>query len=84
MIAVDISRFRDIETFKMKMDEVICRVKKSKKAPGVKEIMIPGEPESLEEEKRLRDGILIPDTVWHEISDVASRLGVTIPLPLQA
>lgn len=84
MMAVDISRFTDIDTFKMRMDQVICRVKKSKKAPGVKEIMIPGEPESLEEERRLRDGVLVPDTVWHDISDVASRLGVTTPLPMQA
>jgi LDH2 family malate/lactate/ureidoglycolate dehydrogenase len=77
MLTLDVARFGPVGAFERRMEEVITNVKTSKKAPGVKEIMIPGEPEYLTEETRLRDGIFIEDPTWDKISEIARGLGVT-------
>jgi ureidoglycolate dehydrogenase (NAD+) len=81
MIAIDICRFAALEVFKKRIDEVIRKVKQGRKAAGFNEILIPGEPEFLEEEKRLAGGIFIEDGTIGQISEIASRLHVKMPEP---
>jgi len=81
MIAIDICKFTALERFKKTIDEVIRKVKQGKKAVGFNEILIPGEPEFLEEEKRLTSGIFIEDSTIGQISEIASRLHVEMPEP---
>jgi hydroxycarboxylate dehydrogenase B len=80
MLVLDVSRFVDLDVFKERMREVTARVKTSRKAPNVSDILIPGEPEFMTEEARLRDGIFIEDSTWGTISDIAKSLGIPIPI----
>ena len=81
MLTLDIARFGRIGAFKSRMEEVISKVKTSKKAPGTSEIMIPGEPEFKTEESRLQNGIFVEDSTWEKISDIARELGIAPPQP---
>ena len=47
-------------------------------AEGFKKVMIPGEPEFLSREKRLKEEINVPDDIWSEIRKVASELGLDL------
>jgi LDH2 family malate/lactate/ureidoglycolate dehydrogenase len=51
-------------------------MKSAAKRPGFKEILLPGEPEWLEEEKRRREGIFVDDSWWENILKTAKTLGV--------
>jgi LDH2 family malate/lactate/ureidoglycolate dehydrogenase len=55
--ALDIRRFLDPAAFKNRMDVMIREIKALPRAPGVDEILIPGEPEARCRLQRLRDGI---------------------------
>jgi len=76
MIAIDPSAFVSPEEFRARVREYVA--KSSKKAPGVSEIMIPGEPEQRTRERRLRDGIPIADEVWAEIEQIGKELNVDL------
>lgn len=78
MIAINPSAFVSPKEFNSRVKEYVKEIKSSKKAPGIKEIMIPGEPELKAREKRLRDGITIADEVWVELEQIAKELGVGI------
>ncbi len=46
MGAIDVSHFTDLETFKEKVSEMSAEIKALKKAPGVQEILMPGDLEA--------------------------------------
>ncbi len=76
MMTIDISRFTPLNEFKRKVDNLFVNLKSSEPASGHSEVLIPGEPEFREKEKRLKEGINIPEKVWHGISAVAEELGL--------
>jgi uncharacterized oxidoreductase len=78
MLAIDPTAFVPLEEFRTRVKKFVEEVKGSKKAPGIEEIMIPGEPERRMRELRLREGIPIPDEIWGEISSMARKLSVDI------
>lgn len=78
MIALDPAAFVQPEEFKARVRDFVAEVKASRKAPGVAEIMVPGEPELKMREKRMREGIPIADGVWGELEQLAEELGVDL------
>lgn len=58
------------------MDRMIAAIKNSKKAPGFKEILIPGEAELIHEKENLANGISIPEETWRKIVETALKVGV--------
>ncbi len=78
MIAVDPKAFVAQGEFRARAREFIEQVKSSRRAPGVEEIMVPGEPEQKTRERRLREGIPIVDEVWVELEQIAKELGVDL------
>jgi len=78
MIAVDPGAFVTRREFLSQARKFIEQIKSSRKAPGVEEIMIPGEPERKIRERRLREGIPISDEVWGELERAAEELGVDL------
>ncbi len=78
MIAINPSVFISAEDFKSRVRRFATQIKESRKAPGVEEILVPGEPELRAKEKRLRDGITIADEVWSEVSQMAKEIGVNL------
>jgi len=76
--AINIRHFMPVEEFKAIMDKHIEALKNSGKFPGVQEITIPGEPEFGIREKRLKEGIPIPDSTWNTLVNLGRDLNVNV------
>jgi uncharacterized oxidoreductase len=77
-MAIDPSGYCDIQDFKARVDSMIRHIKSSSKRGEFKEILMPGEPELLEKEKRLQEGIYIDDIFWNSIVKKVDELGMDI------
>lgn len=73
---LDPAQLRDRAAFDADVDQLVEYVKSSKLAEGFNEILIPGEPERRERERRERDGIPMDDETWRQIRETAARYGV--------
>ena len=69
---IDIGQIMELDRFKARIDNLIEIVKQSPKAPGVSEIYLPGEIEFMTEQKRLRDGIPIKESIWNKITNLSN------------
>jgi L-2-hydroxycarboxylate dehydrogenase (NAD+) len=78
MIVINPAAFVPADEFKARVRGFVTQLKASRKAPGIEEILVPGEPEFRTREKRLREGIPIADEVWSEIEQMAKEMGVSI------
>lgn len=76
--AIDIRRFLPMEQFLQHVRCLVDHVRASPPAPGFTEILMPGEVEFREEERRLRDGIAVDDETWRQIEALAGELGVKV------
>jgi uncharacterized oxidoreductase len=74
--AINIAAFTPLTDFFNEVAQLVKRIKASPKAPGVKEILIPGERAWKEKGKRIREGILIEEDTWKKLMHIASHLGV--------
>jgi len=79
IIVINIATFTSIDDFKERVDFLFKAIKNSRKAPGVEEILIPGEPEWRTQRIRSREGIPFTEGVWkHIVSPVKEELGIDI------
>jgi uncharacterized oxidoreductase len=78
--AIDIAAFRSVDEFRGEVERFIQYMKSSPRLPGVEEILVAGEPEYIEQEKRLRQGIPLDDTTLDQIIECAQGLGVQVNL----
>lgn len=78
-LVIDIAAFRDPADYDETSRQVAERVKSVKKAPGVSEIMLPGEPEQRMAASRRAAGIEIDDATWQLLTEDAQALGVAMP-----
>jgi uncharacterized oxidoreductase len=74
---LDPTQIRDSTAFGKDVDQLVEYVKSSKLTEGFSEILIPGEPERQERERRERDGIPVDDGTWSQIRDTAAKYGVS-------
>jgi LDH2 family malate/lactate/ureidoglycolate dehydrogenase len=74
--AMNIASFIPVEEFKQNMDDMVADIKSSRLGKGFDGILIPGEPEYLEEQRRLKTGIPLDDEVWQKLMDTAKSVGV--------
>jgi len=79
MVVVDIARFVSPQDFRSEVDDLIRYLKTSPVAPGVSEIMYPGEPEARAEAERRQKGIFVEEETWGQIAQAARNLGVAVP-----
>ena len=77
-MAIDPTGFCPIEDFKAKVDSMIRHIKSSAKRPGFREIYLPGELESIEREKRIREGIFLDEEFWLDILKTAEELNIDV------
>jgi len=68
--------FSDLDWYYDEIEGLIQHVKASRTAPGVDEILIPGEPEFRLAEKKRQDGIELDDTTWEQIKEAAGMVGI--------
>ncbi len=78
MMAVNIAAFQPLDEFKQLVEDMIATTKAGPKAPGVEEILVPGEPEWHSREVRLRDGLDIPEPAWERIVKSGEKCGVAV------
>ena len=74
--AYNIAAFTDLDEFKKNMDGMLGKLIHSKPAPGFKQVLYPGLPESEDEKDRLRNGIPLHKEVVEFIQETASRLEI--------
>ena len=75
---LSIGLFRSSQAFLDETAEVAERVRGLRPAPGFDSVMMPGDPERAQAERRSRDGIPIDPTTWAQLAEVASGLGVEV------
>lgn len=78
---IDVDSFTSEESFQEKVDEMINVIKTIPPTDdsGLDELLVPGEPEAKTKQKRSKNGIPIPETVWTELSRIADRYEVESP-----
>jgi uncharacterized oxidoreductase len=76
--AINIQNFTPVEEFRHRMDRLASAMRNSKRAPGSSEILFPGDPEAKMEQKRLKEGIPVPDVTWQELATMAKKLGLNM------
>jgi len=77
-IVIDIQKFLPLTDFRRQVDALIQHVKSSPLAPGFTEILVPGEPEHRERQKRMAEGIFVEDETWRQITEVATKVGLRL------
>ena len=76
MIVLDIAKFTPLDEFYEHIDRLVAYMKSSPTAPGFDEILVPGEIEARQTERRLREGIPIDDETWRQIQETAAEVGI--------
>ncbi len=75
--AINIEAFRPLDEFFDDVDSTIDAVHALKPVPGVKRVLLPGEPEWLKRERALVEGIGYPRVLLHDVAGKCQRYGLT-------
>lgn len=67
------------DDFARSVERIANRLAEQPPAPGVDEVLLPGEPEARSRQERERNGIPLADATWDELVAVARELGVEHP-----
>ena len=77
-IAINPAFFGGIKLFKNRVDEMIDRLKACPPAPGVQEVLYPGELEERRITDALANGVPLPEASFAELSRAAEMTGVDL------
>lgn len=77
-VALDIEAFLDRHDYLRRTDELIGRCKASRPAPGLPEVLVPGEPEWRHREERLREGVPLSATTRALLDRAAAGWGIEV------
>ena len=75
VLALEIEAFISVERFMGQVEEMARALETAPTAPGVAQVLLPGEPERRTAALRLRDGIPVAESTWREVSEFAAELG---------
>ncbi|CAN5809007.1 malate/lactate/ureidoglycolate dehydrogenase [soil metagenome] len=78
-IVLSVEAFRPVEPFLAESLELSDLFKATPAAPGVGEVLLPGEPEQRTTQKRLQEGIPIDEATWAQLVERAGDLEVAVP-----
>ena len=76
IVALDIATFGSVADFEADVDALLDVTKATPTAPGVAEIMLPGEIESRETARRRIAGIPVDDDTWGQLCEKGLKLGL--------
>jgi len=74
--AFAIEEFQELNSFYDKVDELIAFIKSIQRAPGVNEILLPGESGRRKETLQRENGVEIDPETWSDLTDLAAELGI--------
>jgi LDH2 family malate/lactate/ureidoglycolate dehydrogenase len=72
--AMRIDAFRPAEEYKQHIDNWLKRFRAAKPAPGQEKVLIPGDPERLEEQERSLKGIPLQYAVAKDLAELAAEM----------
>lgn len=79
ILAIDIAAFTDPTEFAAQVDAQCAAVVGCRPENGIAAVLLPGDRELAERERRLRAGIPVPDPTWDELRAAARDYGVAAP-----
>jgi hydroxycarboxylate dehydrogenase B len=74
--AIAVEEFQDLDTFYDKVDELVAFIKSTPRAPGVSEILLPGEAGKRREALQRKNGVEIDQETWSDLIDLAAEFGI--------
>ena len=78
LMVLNVGQFTPLETYYQQVDDFVEFVRSSPTAAGYDEILMPGEIELRQREKRRQEGIFIEDETWRQVVDCGRKQGATI------
>lgn len=78
LLVINPDAFIPINEFKTAVARAVQEIKACPTAPGVSEVLVPGEIEYRTEQKRLKEGIPIGEETWRMIEELCKETGVKI------
>lgn len=75
LTVIDIAAFQPVAEFKAQAAAFVAQLKATPRAPGVEEILLPGEVEWRTKAVREREGIPLPAVTWERIQEAAKNVG---------
>jgi LDH2 family malate/lactate/ureidoglycolate dehydrogenase len=79
--AVDTGAFTPAAEYGRRVDWMIDQVKAVPPADGFSEVLVPGEPERRERQRREAEGVPVAEATWEAIAATARDLGVAEAMP---
>ena len=73
---IAVEEFQPLDEFLDAIDKLVSFVKSRQTAPGVKEILLPGEKGRKNEARQIKEGLEIDDCTWTTLKSLATELGV--------
>jgi LDH2 family malate/lactate/ureidoglycolate dehydrogenase len=80
-MVVDVATMQPAEEFASRMEALVAQTKANPAAPGVNEILVPGEIEQ-RNAARNAGAIVLPSKTWDDLSSLAAESGVRMPAVL--
>lgn len=77
--AIRIESFRPYREYIEDLRELINLIKSCPLADGFNEILLPGELEERIYERRVKEGILVDESIWKDLKTVSEKLGIELP-----
>jgi ureidoglycolate dehydrogenase (NAD+) len=78
LMAINVGNLQPLDNFKAKVDGMIRNIKRSRKAQGFDEVVVPGERAQLEYERRSREGVPVREEHWDQVKAIAAEVGVDL------
>ena len=78
-IAIDPQWFGGREAYEALVGSVLDRADAAVPGRGVERVLVPGEPEAISRERRLREGVTLPEATWTDLADASATLRVPMP-----
>ena len=78
LMALKPDAFMPLPDYLAQVERFCDGIKRAPPAPGVSEVLLPGEPEQRARAERMARGIELPEATWQSIEDLARGLGVAV------
>ncbi len=73
-MVIDPAKFTIVEGFLDSLDCMIREIHSLKPVEGFTKVLVPGEPEEIQEEKRRAEGIPLPESIWRYLNSSSAAL----------
>jgi LDH2 family malate/lactate/ureidoglycolate dehydrogenase len=73
---VNIAAFTPLEQYQLHVRSFLDGIKSLPPAPGVDEVIVPGDFEARNRRQRLAEGVPLPTTIRDQLNECAEQLGV--------